>query len=174
MLLACGGEHVVYRYGEHEVIKFSLFELFATYETAVTKALHDVALCSEIFGPYFLTTRIGNLPSRKRIAKIQEKISGRPLRLSDMHDDHLRQQFEDFVRRYESLISHGETLDLVGGQGLLTGRLNNLFVTSDGRLLLIDALLVSIPNQEGNQLLRWMSQVLSAQQGKIINRYLGA
>ena len=144
--MACGGEHVVYRYGADEVIKFSLFDLLVWKGESRRKAEHDLVLSEAVFGPYVLPTRLATSPDGKRLAKIQRYANGRPLRRSDMRDASLRRQFEDLMRRRRALVDeHGADIDLLGGLGFLTGSFSNVFV-EDGALCIIDALLVAKEN----------------------------
>lgn len=136
------GDHFVYEYGPDQVIKFSKLDWFVDPERAARKGTHDYEICKRHFGDYILDTEIARSANGGRIAKIQRKIVGRPLRVSDLRTARVCEQFADILARYDNFDADQEGLiDLIGQKGLWRGGLSNIFVTPDHRLVIIDATL---------------------------------
>ncbi|MBI3572142.1 hypothetical protein HY091_01235 [Candidatus Kaiserbacteria bacterium] len=144
--IAWGGEHLVYDYGDTQVIKFSLFDLLIGLRLARIKTMHDLTICREFFSDYMLSTTLVSSSDGRRLAKLQPKITGRAIKKSDLQDKRIAQQFKEIIRAHQALVAQGYYgVDLIGGRGVLLARPTNIFLTVTGKLYLIDTLLLSVP-----------------------------
>jgi hypothetical protein len=174
--IAWGGEHIVFMYGESQVLKFSLFDFFIGKASAIRKAKYDLEVCTEVFGEFLVPTRILRSFRGGRIAKMQPFVHGRPLRLSDLKDAKVAHQFRELLSRHKELLDvRREEIDFMGGRGALTGVLTNIFLTNEGSVRIIDALLISAPGALfWNVPLRLLRSLITLRQSAIIRRYLEA
>jgi hypothetical protein len=140
-LFAWGGEHIVYAYGDGEIIKFSIVE-FLTGESWRLKEANDYEVCRRTFGDYVLPTETTRSPNHKYIGKIQRRLQGHPLCKNDLRDADIRRQFDDIIRAYRALAANGHSvIDFIGRYGVIYRSLSNIIV-EDGRLFIIDTTLV--------------------------------
>ena len=143
-LVSWGSDHFVYNYGSDQVIKFSIID-FLLGKEGEKKVLHDYAVCEYFFGMYLLPTTIMRSPSGKRIAKVQQKIVGRPLTKADLARPKVRQQFLEIIDRYYAMITAGYAeLDLTGQGGFFSRCLSNVFISPEDKLIILDAMLLEI------------------------------
>jgi hypothetical protein len=142
--LAWGGEHFVYRYGTDAVLKFSKFEFFLG-QAGRAKSFRDYALCQRYFGDAVLPTSFLKAPRGTRIAKLQPLLVGRSIMREDLADPQVRAQFETMLESYRRMLKEGyPPVDLIGGRGIWSRTLANIFLANDRKLYLIDTTLIDI------------------------------
>ena len=142
-LISFGSDHLVYNYGEKDVIKFSLLDrFFPKYVRPRMKS--DLLLSNKFFGKYILDTHFLSSTNKKWLAKVQQKIVGHFLKKQDLKDLIIRTQFLEIISNQNSLI-HDEhsPLDLIGKKGVLSGYFSNILITDSNELLIIDTTMLS-------------------------------
>lgn len=151
--LGWGGEHLVFDYGDNQVIKFSLHVCLAG-KKAVRKLKRDYEMGQKYFAPYLLPTEILTWKKGAGAAEIQKKIQCRFLKFADLStqggqaDDLIKKQFTDMMERYERMEKEiGAPFDLLGREGLF--KLNpdffsNILIMPDNKLALIDFTLLEL------------------------------
>ncbi len=143
--LAWFGDNFVYEYGDSEVIKFSKFNFLLGPEKALAKNIRDQAICKELFGKYYLPTRVARSRDAKWVALIQPKIIGSFLKPIHLEHADIRAQFTEFMGSYKEAQNLGHpTIDLIGGRGALSNTMTNIFITPNKSLIFFDALLFSL------------------------------
>ena len=139
-MIAWAGDHFVYEYGADQVIKFSKLDRMMGQEKAGEKSVAEYELCRKYFGDFILETRIVSSPDGRRVAKLQQKISGRFLKKADLSDERVRAQWVELLRCYDQYVASGAPfLDLLGQMGVWRRCLSNIFVTPEHTLILFDA-----------------------------------
>lgn len=141
-LLGWGGEHVVYTYGEHEVIKYSWWILLSG-KHGVARLLEDYHVGEHYFGPYMHPTDIRTWNDGSSAIEIQPKLTCRALDQSDLEDQTILTQFRDILARDQHMYAElGYSFDMFGFKGLLGRRphreVANILVTPEKKLVLID------------------------------------
>ena len=141
--IAWGRSHSVYHYGDSEVIRFPRVERWLKWLlhdglVLFDRFKRDISICEQYLGDYFLTTRIVQ-GIEGTLATIQPYIRGHYLSKRDLQDESIKLQFQDLVKRYESMLAAGYLVDLIGQGGVLQRRLSNILVLSDDSLKLFDA-----------------------------------
>ncbi len=137
-LIAKGGDHKVYEYDTDKVIKFSSFEILHGRH-GKKKIIQDYLICKSFFGEYILDTKIVGSPDNKRTILIQPKIVGRSLTKGDLQDPAISRQFKEILAGYDAMLREGyPEPDLIGFEGLFKNALNNIFITTDNKLFIID------------------------------------
>ena len=145
-LISFGSDHVVYDYGEEEVVKFSLLDrFFPTYVRPRMK--RDLLLTQRFFGEYILDTRFLMSEDEKWLVKIQPKVFGHFLCKKDLQYDVIRTQFLEIIACQDSLERSGyQPMDLIGHQGVLFGCFSNIFVVDSDNLIIIDTTILNTKN----------------------------
>lgn len=139
-LLSCLGDHRVYRYDTNWVIKFSQFDRCRTTPDLEQFYRTEVTALTEIFGEYYLQPTVVTDPERTRVAVIQPFVVGEPLRNTHFTRADIFRQFQDIEYCWRKSQQAGEYIDLVGGgRHFFLAAFGNIFVTSDGKLLIIDS-----------------------------------
>src|SRR5687767_5035172 len=114
-LIAWRGDHSVYEYGPDKVIKFSKFDFLLGFDKAKEVVPEEYALCKQYFGEYLLSSEIVTSPDGKRIALIQEKVSGHRLTADDLRNVNVKRQFQEIAERYNAMVDAGyPEIDLIG------------------------------------------------------------
>jgi len=141
-LIAWIGDHFVYEYDTDKVIKFSKFDFFLGRKKAKEKSNNDYVICKQYFGKYILETRIVSSQDGQRIAKIQQKVSGRFLAVRDLQNEHIKTQFREILQAYDVMRADGRPhLDLIGQKGVWQKCMSNILITKEHHLMIFDATL---------------------------------
>ncbi|MFA6551677.1 MAG: hypothetical protein WCV41_04075 [Patescibacteria group bacterium] len=173
--LGWGGEHLVFDYGDGQVIKFSLHVCLAG-KKAVRKLKRDYEMGQKYFAPYLLPTEILTWKNEARAAEIQEKISCRFLKFADLKDDLIKKQFTDIMERYERMEKEiGAPFDLLGREGLF--KLNpdffsNILIMPDNKLALIDFTLLELKPSLFDWPIWFIIKWAKRKQEKILRKFL--
>ncbi len=143
-LIAWGGDHFVYRYGTDSVLKLSKIE-FVLGRIGRNKAYRDYEICRRYFGDAVLETTFLKAPGSERVGKLQPFLSGRSVTREDLHNPRVRAQFEVFLDAYRQMQKDGYApVDLIGGHGIWSRTLANIFLAEDTKLYLIDTTLIEV------------------------------
>jgi RIO-like serine/threonine protein kinase len=141
-LIAWGSEHIVYEYDSDKVLKYSILH-YIIGAKALARAEREIMMCKKYLGEYVLDTEIGVSSNGRHVVHIQRRLSGQPLMVRDLGSEKVREDFKELMERYDALVhAEGVHLDLMGSDGVLSGRLANIFVTDDNELRIIDATLL--------------------------------
>lgn len=176
--LAWFGDNFVYEYGDSEVIKFSKFNFLLGPKKALAKNIRDQTFCKELFGKYYLATKVVRSPDRRWVALIQPKIVGSFLKPIHLEHAGVRAQFTEFMHFYKESQNLGHsTIDLIGGRGALSNTMTNIFITPNKSLVFFDALLFSLKEfPVPFRFLLWplwaLASVLQARTVKIFEKHL--
>jgi len=169
-----GGEHLVFNYGDSQVIKFSL-HVWLAGKKAVEKKQKDYETGRKYFTPYLLPTEILIWAKGKRAAEIQEKISCRFLKLADLKNDLIKKQFTDMMERYERMEKEiGAPFDLLGREGLFKFQpdfLSNVLITPEHKLTLIDFTLLELKPSWFDWPIWFLIQWAKKKQAKILRKF---
>lgn len=142
-----GGEHLVFEYGEDQVIKFSLHVLLSG-KSAVDKIQYDYDQGLKYFQDYIWPTDIITWHNGSKCIEIQQKVQCRFLRKDDLCHPIVKQQFVDIMSRYDHMATEtNQVFDLLGREGLLKRKLNyisNILITPERKLILIDFTILNI------------------------------
>lgn len=172
--LGWGGEHLVFDYGDRQVIKFSL-HVWLAGKKAVEKLKRDYEIGQKYFEKYLLPTEILTWKNGKRAAEIQEKISCRFLKLADLREPLIKEQFIDIMERYRKMEREtGAPFDLLGREGLLKFRpdfLSNILVASNNKIMLIDFTLLELKPSLFDWPIWFIIQWAKCKQEKIIKKF---
>jgi hypothetical protein len=174
-IIGMGGEHVVYEYGETQVIKFS-WHVFISGKTAVKKLIDDYAIGVSYFKDYLLPTRIEMWKDGREAAEFQERIQCRPFTQDDMRVRDLRAQLHDIFERHARMRAEtGCTLDIFGLKGLIGVKphreISNIQVTDTGRLIILDFTLMHIRPEWYEWPLVWFLKWAQRRQDRILHKY---
>lgn len=147
-LISWRGDHFVYEYGTDEIIKFSKFDYFLGFDKSQKIVPEEYALCKQLFGEYILDTEITMSADQKRVALIQQRISGHCLTAEDLRDKGIKRQFREIAERYSAMLKNGHPeIDLVGHEGvfrIFKRCLGNVLVTDSGKLVIFDVTLLNM------------------------------
>jgi hypothetical protein len=141
-LIAWGSEHIVYEYDSDKVLKYSILH-YIIGAKALARAEREIMMCKKYLGEYVLDTEIGVSSNGRHVAHIQRRLFGHPLMVRDVTNEKVRENFKEMMERYDALVHvEGIHIDLMGSDGVLSGRLANIFVTNDNELRIVDATLL--------------------------------
>jgi len=179
-----GGEHLVFQYGDKQVIKFSL-HVFISGKSAVDKIIKDYNIGNRYFNRYLLPTEILHYKKGKRCVEIQEKIECRFLEKKDLQIDLIKQQFNDIMKRYERIKKEtGEVFDLFGREGLFRLKsdvISNILVTSspshkggvNNKLILIDFTILKLDKIKIREIPIWLFiEWAKRRQKKLLKKFI--
>lgn len=172
-LMAWGADHLVYRYGNESVLKFSKFDFILGRHGRV-KAIRDYEVCRDYFGSRVLLTEFMRAPRGSRLAKRQVFLVGRNITKEDMENPRIQSQFMEILAAYRNMIADGvPPVDLIGGKGIFTRTLANIFVSTDGRLYLIDTTLIDVDIPILRTLVKIFGVFVLSRQEATIAHFLG-
>jgi hypothetical protein len=110
---------------------------------AMAKAKKDKAICLNYFGAYMLDTQVKVSKGKWCVVHIQPFLSGKQLTLDALSDVSIRTQVKALFECYERLVADGHTpVDLIGAGGAFRPILDNVLITPEGTLKIIDATLL--------------------------------
>jgi len=173
--LGWGGEHLVFKYGDKQVIKFSL-HTWLSGKSAVDKKIKDYEIGNRYFNRYLLPTEILTWKKGKRATEIQDKIQCRFLTKKDLSDSLTKKQFNDIMERYKKMEQEtGEVFDLFGREGLFRFKsdiISNILVTPQG-LILNDFTILKLDKFKLRELPIWIIiQWAKRRQRKLLKKFI--
>jgi hypothetical protein len=143
-LIAWGGDHLVYGYGEGYVLKFSFIDSILG-KAGRAKNDHDYAIAKKYFGEFILDTQFVASANGLWRGKLQKKLTGHALTKKDLERGDVRRQFTEIMSAYKNLLDEGHVeIDLMGRHGIIFRTLSNIFVTSEDKLYIFDTSLLHI------------------------------
>jgi len=171
-----GGEHLVFQYGDTQVIKFSL-HVFIAGKSAVDKIIEDYKIGKKYFNSYILDTEILPYKKGKRCVEIQEKINIRFLEKKDLQTDLIKQQFNDIMKRHNKMEKEiGVAFDLFGREGLFRIKpkvVGNILVTPDNKLVLIDFTVLNLKKLKLREIPIWfLIEWAKRRQKKLLKKFI--
>ncbi|MFA5318500.1 MAG: hypothetical protein WC323_03440 [Patescibacteria group bacterium] len=170
-----GGEHLVFKYGDKHVIKFSL-HVWLSGKSAVDKKIKDYEVGKKYFNEYLLPVEILTWKKGKRAVEIQEKIQARFLTKKDLDDALTKHQFNDIMERYQRMeIDAGEIFDLFGREGLFKLKpdfISNILITPNNRLVLNDFTILKLEKVKIREIFIWIIiEWAKRRQSKLLKRF---
>ncbi|MDP3900100.1 MAG: hypothetical protein Q8Q23_03415 [bacterium] len=172
-----GGEHLVFAYGDSQVIKFSL-HVFISGKSAVDKIIEDYHIGKKYFDSYILDTAILPYKNGRRCAEIQSKITCRFLTKKDLNRTLIKKQFDDIMERYQRMNKELKiTFDLFGREGLLhpfkNKAMSNILVTPEAKLVLIDFSIMKLKKVKLREIPIWLLiEWARRRQEKLLNHFI--
>lgn len=180
--IATAGEHVVYKYGDDQIIKFPAGPIYyANAKDARAKVINEVRLANKYLKEFIAVTELYTYEEqdKNKYCIIQEYIIGRPLELKDMQDDELQNQFKELMKDNDLMYLNSRyTLEFFGLRGLLLHRffprMENIIVTQENKIKIIDLGMISSLNMvSSSPILRWFIQWAVKKQAKLLReKYL--
>lgn len=138
--LAWLGDHVVYRYGDAHVVKFSHFDWCRNAPNLVSFYSIEIAILKQAFGSAYLETKVGYCSKRNQVALVQPFIVGSPLTRTHVQNPEVGRQVRSILSTLESTQRSGEYLDFVGGgANFFRASLGNVVVTPTNQVVILDA-----------------------------------
>jgi signal peptidase I len=175
--IANAGEHIVYRYGENQIIKFPSGPIYyANPEEAYNKVENEFRLANKYFKKFLVPTQLVTYKEKdcKRYCIIQDFVENRPLNPKDMQDENLKMQFKEIMEANNRMYLNSRfTLELFGLKGLILHnffpKMENIVVTQDNTLRIMDFGMISHLNLvSSSPILRWFIQWAVKRQGKLL------
>lgn len=181
-LLKIGGEHLVYQYGEEQVIKFPnlLARVLFNQQKLAEKKKIDLELAKKYFSDYLLATEyLPLINSKYSYCLIQLNILVRPLLLKDLENKHIKEQFLEIIA-VNDIIKEQEKIsfDFLGAwrlilNGLVSNKsINNLMITNNEKIIILDTVFLEYQSCAWSELLYLISRWAEKKQQKILNKFI--
>ena len=180
--IATAGEHVVYKYGDNQIIKFPSGPIhYVNPNEARTKIINELSLANKYLKEFLVNTELRTYQKqgKNKYCIIQDYIVGRPLELKDMQDSRLKYQFKKLIKNNNLMYLNSRyTLEFFGLRGLLLHRffprMENVIVTQENNIKIIDFGMISSLNMvSSSPILRWFIQWAVKKQKKLLReKYL--
>jgi hypothetical protein len=180
-IISISGEHIVYQYGNKKVIKFPFgpIYLFDSID-AYNKAARDFKLIKRYLKDYIVNFKIFFYEhnKHKKYCIIQDFVVGKPYRLSDSKNLPLKKQLLKIVSANRKMEKEtGFVLEYFGIKVLVFHfffqRMDNVIVTQDNRLKIIDNGLISaIKPITKSKILTFVINWAIKRQKKLLEKYL--
>ena len=180
--IATAGEHVVYKYGDNQIIKFPSGPIhYVNPNEARTKIINELSLANKYLKEFLVNTELRTYQKqgKNKYCIIQDYIIGRPLELKDMQDGRLKYQFKKLIKNNNLMYLNSRyTLEFFGLRGLLLHRffprMENVIVTQENNIKIIDFGMISSLNMvSSSPILRWFIQWAVKKQKKLLReKYL--
>lgn len=181
-LLKIGGEHLVYQYGEEQVIKFPnlLARILFNQQKLAEKKKIDLELAKKYFSDYLLATEyLPLINSKYSYCLIQLNVLVRPLLLKDLENKHIKEQFLEIIA-VNDIIKEQEKIsfDFLGAwrlilNGLVSNKsINNLMITNNEKIIILDTVFLEYQSCAWSELLYLISRWAEKKQQKILNKFI--
>ena len=180
-IIAIGGEHRVYRYGDKQVIKFPFGPRYWINAKKYCENLkRDEQIVRQYFGDYLIARKIiyFNRFGTPSYAIIEPKISGRHLKREDLDNNHINNHFQDLVEINQKLIEHENlSAEIFGLRGLVYNgkkEVSNIMLEKEtNKLYLIDAGVMHFGRHKDQQILiDIVTKFAMKRQEKLLRYYL--
>lgn len=183
-LLKIGGEHLVYQYGEDQVIKFPnlLARVLFNQQKLAEKKKADLQLAKKYFSDYLLATEyLPLINSKYSYCLIQPKVLVRPLLLKDLENKYIKEQFlaiiaiNDIIKEQEKV-----SFDFLGAwrlilNGLVSNKsINNLMITNNEKIIILDTVFLEYQSCAWSKLLYFISRWAERKQTKVLSYFLNS
>lgn len=181
-LLKIGGEHLVYQYGNDQVIKFPnlLARTLFNNQKLAEKKKRDFALAKKYFPQYLLSTECVIITEiNKPYYLIQPLINARPLIKKDLNNEEIRGNFKKILAINELIKEkEGLSFDFFGAWRLLFNELlpqlsiNNLMLIPAKKIIILDVVFLEYQNCQWSKLLWLISRWAEKRQQRLLNKLL--
>ncbi|MBU2025249.1 MAG: hypothetical protein ABIC19_04715 [Patescibacteria group bacterium] len=194
--LSVSGEHIVYEYGDSQVIKFPFGPIYKyNADDAIRKIKNEFQIIEKYFKDFIVPSHlhIFKKNQKKTYCIIQKKVAGRPLKPKDLAQGQLKSQFKKILEINRLMFETTKyTLEFFGVSGLFFHGLNrwmeNIWIidkeinsknitisapeNTEKELKIIDFGLVSELNMVSSSfILRWFVKWAVNRQKKLLKLY---